>query len=64
VVGYFTDSFGKYHGYVYSAGTYTTLDPPGADGSFTLTQGINNTGQVVGMFRDSASVTHGFLATR
>jgi probable HAF family extracellular repeat protein len=50
---------------VYSVGgaTYTTLDPPRATGAFTLGNGINSFGQVVGEFRDSAGATHAFLAT-
>jgi probable HAF family extracellular repeat protein len=63
VVGYFTDGSNKYHGFVYRSGTYATLDPPGATGSFTLANGINSSGQVVGEFSDAAGATHGFLAT-
>jgi probable HAF family extracellular repeat protein len=37
--------------------------PPGASGSFTLANGINNSGQVVGEFSDAAGATHTFIAT-
>ena len=53
------------HGFVYSGGSYTTLDDPAAGtGTFaqgTLAQGINNAGTVVGNYFDAAGVSHGFL---
>jgi len=61
VVGYFFDT--QYHGYVYTNGTYTILDPPGADGNFVLANGINSNGQVAGEFQNAGGPMHGFLAT-
>ncbi len=39
--------------------TFTTLDPPGS--VLTLAVDINDAGQIVGRFTDSAGVTHGYL---
>jgi probable HAF family extracellular repeat protein len=40
--------------------TYTTFDDPSAN-SDTEATGINNTGQIAGLFRDNRGGTHGFL---
>jgi uncharacterized membrane protein len=46
-----------------TGGTFTTIDVPGASGSFgTQAYGINNSGQIVGSFQDATGV-HGFLGT-
>jgi uncharacterized membrane protein len=47
------------HGYLYSNGTFTTLDPPGSSG--TTPKGINDHGEVVGSYDDSANILHGFI---
>jgi hypothetical protein len=49
------------HGFLYSGGSYTTIDNPVAIG--TLAVGINNAGQIVGSYFDSGGGDHGFLAT-
>ena len=54
IVGDFDDS----HGFVYSGGSFTTIDVPGA--TRTVAAGINDAGQVVGNFYDSAG-SHGFV---
>ena len=55
------DSSGLEHGFLYSGGTYTTLDDPlGTEGTFA--SGINNAGQIVGDYYDSSGTLHGFLA--
>jgi len=46
------------HGFVYSAGVYTTIDVPGA--TFTACFAINNAGTIVGNYRDSLGA-HGFV---
>jgi probable HAF family extracellular repeat protein len=51
------------HGFVYSNGSFTTLDAPGALASSTDANGINNAGQIVGAFLDNSSIGHGFLYT-
>jgi hypothetical protein len=40
--------------------SYTTIDPPGSTGTFV--QSTNDLGQIVGYYRDSSGVYHGFLA--
>jgi hypothetical protein len=54
------------YGFVYSAGIFTTIDPPGAAhaasngvvGSWA--EGINNNGAIVGYYYDSNGIRHGF----
>jgi len=48
------------HGFLYSGGSFTQIDVPGASG--TLPSGINDAGQIVGFFQNSAG-GHGFVAT-
>jgi probable HAF family extracellular repeat protein len=62
IVGEYSDASGS-HGFLLSAGKYTTLDDPSAGGplSSTVAWGINNKGQIVGSYRDSANHEHGFL---
>ena len=50
------------HGFLDSNGTFTTLDPTGA--AFTEAFGVNNRGQIVGVYVDSTPQQHGFLDTR
>jgi probable HAF family extracellular repeat protein len=50
---------GHDHGFLLSAGTYTTLDDP--SGSDTEANGINNAGQIVGEYTDASGHSHGFL---
>jgi probable HAF family extracellular repeat protein len=47
IVGQFTDSKERLHGFLLSGGTYFTIDDPlGVDVSFA--SGINGSGQIVG----------------
>src|SRR5262249_13894425 len=50
---------GASHGFLYSNGTYTTLDDPSATGG-TYASAINDSGQIVGSYSD-ATGGHGFL---
>ena len=63
VVGDFTDSAGKQHGFLLRGGTFTTIDYPGA--AKTQAKGINSQGDIVGArFDDTSgapSAEHGFL---
>jgi len=62
IVGYYYDSNGITHGFLYNptgGGTYTTLDAPLATNTQAL--GINNFGQIVGYYTDSHGTSHGFL---
>jgi len=54
-------SFGSLHGFVLRAGTFTSLDVPGAAG--TVAFGINERGVVVGGYTDGHLRVHGFLRT-
>jgi probable HAF family extracellular repeat protein len=56
IVGYYSDAMGFTHGFVYSNGTYTTLDDPLGVGT-TRALGINDFGQIVGSYGGR----HGFL---
>ena len=70
IVGYYTDLSGGEHGFLYVGGTFTTIDNPsgmqptlrGATGGTELS-GINNAGDIVGAYFDSAGHSHGFVAT-
>src|SRR5436190_23887020 len=62
IVGYYLDASFKSHGFLYSGGTYTTLDDPLARYGAVAT-GINNAGQVVGLYKDASLCHHGFPYT-
>src|SRR5262249_57798372 len=47
------------HGFLYSGGTYTTLDVPMM--SYTEADGINDLGHVVGTYQDSGFRFHGYI---
>src|SRR5262249_38021223 len=51
IVGYFTDTSGVIHGYIWSGGVFTQVDGPGA--IETRCFGINDAGTVVGYYSDS-----------
>jgi len=67
VIGYYYDSTGSEHGFLYSNGQYTTIDDPLAvHGTYPV--GINDAGQTVGNYFDNVSnpfdsvgTEHGFL---
>src|SRR5437762_2435836 len=59
VVGAYTDANVHGEGFLYSGGTFTTLDDPSAT-TGTLARGINDAGQIVGYYTDASSA-HGFL---
>jgi probable HAF family extracellular repeat protein len=57
-----TRSAGTRHGFVYSNGTYTTLNDPSATGTDgTVAIAINASGQVAGDYFDSTGKEHGFV---
>jgi probable HAF family extracellular repeat protein len=74
IVGYYdnvsANVSGNEHGFIYSGGTFTTIDNPsgmqatlsGATGGTEL-NGINNAGDIVGTYFDSAGLPHGFIAS-
>lgn len=57
IVGYYYDNAGNAHGFLYSSGTYTTLDYP--DGGFTTANGINDAGQIVGNYNGGIFIYSG-----
>ena len=70
IVGYYRNAGnpGFYLGFLYSNGTFTTIDDPLSDlnhanGSSTRASGINIAGQIVGSYADDNLQTHGFLYT-
>ena len=50
---------GLFTGFVYSAGKFTAINFPKSNGTQAI--GINDAGDVVGAYLDSASVQHGFV---
>ena len=61
VVGEYLDATGRYHGYVWERGRFTTIDVPGTAGTSALD--INNRGQVTGLTGD-LTAPDGFLLDR
>jgi hypothetical protein len=69
-VGYYGDSTGSQHGFLYDTrtGQYTFLDDPSAafsNNGVEVTQitGITNSGEITGFYSDANGVFHGFVAT-
>jgi probable HAF family extracellular repeat protein len=60
VVGYYVDANGQTHGFIYSGGSYTTLDDPSAVGGGTVADGINDAGEIVGYYYDANGNSHIF----
>ena len=58
VVGFYADSMGVFHGYLFNGTTAMTLDFMGGMG--TQAFGINNHGEIVGDYTDSMGTMHGF----
>jgi len=62
IVGTFGNLDSPGHGFLYTGGSFTTIDVPGA--SSTAAFGINNSGQIVGNFFDgSTNHRRGFVDT-
>jgi probable HAF family extracellular repeat protein len=59
IVGTYDNATGS-HAFLYSGGSYTTIDDPLANGTHAF--GINNVGQIVGRYFNGSS-EHGFLLT-
>ena len=53
---------GNRHGFLLSEGVYTTLDFP--DAAFTVAEGINNEGQIAGLYFDTSGNEHGFVLSK
>jgi uncharacterized membrane protein len=70
MVGTYVDKVGIRHGFFRdSAGHYTKLDapgsllPPNATLTYTVAEGINNSGTIAGYYLVDNAVSHGFLLT-
>lgn len=64
IVGYYADGTTAFlHGFLFSKGVYTTLDPPDSVVGETIASGINNIGQIVGYYDGADGNQHGFLWT-
>ena len=48
IVGNYQDHAGNEHGFIYQHGTFTTVDMPGASGTYL--NAINNNGEIVGSY--------------
>jgi probable HAF family extracellular repeat protein len=59
VVGRYTDSSGRDHGFLWQEGSFTPIDVPGA--VHTSISGINDAGAVVGGYTDSSGTVHSFI---
>ncbi len=59
IVGAYSDSSGKQHGFVLRDGTFTSFDYPGA--TWTNAYGITPRGRIVGQYGLADNTTHGFL---
>jgi hypothetical protein len=64
IVGGYCDPTGC-HGFLDSGGSFSAIDVPFAGPSVgsTVTNGIDDSGQIVGVYWDAAREMHGFLAT-
>jgi uncharacterized membrane protein len=59
-VGDYRDSHGVFHGFLYDAGVFTTIDVPFPGAYSTAVSDINDHGQMVGFYDDSTG-RHGFV---
>ena len=61
VVGFYNDAAGNPHGFIYSNGSFTSLDDNAAPATQTTINGINNLGQIVGFALETNGNTVGFV---
>jgi probable HAF family extracellular repeat protein len=59
IVGGYVDASNLSHGFLYHGGNVTTIDFPGASGTFAF--GINDEREVIGVYADAAQNQHAFL---
>jgi hypothetical protein len=62
IAGNYQSSDGKWHGYLLSNGTYTSIDYPNA--TQTQVYGLNDLGELSGNWVDAAGHDHGFYAVK
>lgn len=67
IVGYYADATVPFHGFVFRAGKFTTLDFPGENVAWTQANAINDAGDITGLYSLKAPAptgnVHGFLLT-
>lgn len=61
MVGTYSDANGVSHGFVWSAGIFTTLDPAGS--TATVLQGINDQNQIVGFYTNADNAIIGLMTS-
>jgi probable HAF family extracellular repeat protein len=61
IVGWYWDNSSVSHGFLYSQGSFMTIDPVPFGTIYTLAIGINDMGEIVGDWSDSSNNQHGFL---
>ncbi len=59
IVGGYCGTDGQLHGFLLSEGSFSTVDFPGAIGSFA--GGINSEGEIAGGYQSADGIYHGFL---
>ena len=59
IVGNYTDAASHRHGFIFTNGSYTTYDFPGAIRTFL--NGVNNSGHVIGYYRDVFNIVRGVI---
>jgi probable HAF family extracellular repeat protein len=60
IAGVYADAAGNSHGFIFSSGSFSTVDVAGARG--TLLTRVKNDGAVTGGFTDAMSEQHGITA--
>jgi len=60
MVGEYTDAAGAAHAFTDDHGVFTRIDVP--DATATRGRGINDRGDIVGVYVDRSGRTHGFVA--
>ena len=63
VVGAYKNASGDTVGFLYSAGKYTNISPPDADG-YARAEGINDSDIITGNYLDSGGRYHGFIYSK
>lgn len=64
IVGYYNDASGVRHGFLLSAGTYTTIDCPSPYTAQSIANGVNSAGQIVGTCSAPGGVNGVYGTTR
>jgi hypothetical protein len=61
VGGWYNDSLGNTHGFIYYRGVFTTINVPGSLGSEVTS--IQNSGLITGDYVGADEIEHGFIGT-